>query len=111
MDSPAESPICHAERVIFADKPNLPRSLRLSSDKQDKQEQSFSKHTLFYEKPSVVRSYLKSNGCCSSPALLIQMSSSFTLRPAYTNKANDYITPEYFIKQSIFITYTKEYMK
>ena len=85
MDSPAESPICHAERVIFADKTNLPRSLRLSSDKQDKQEQSFSKHTLFYEKPSVVRSYLKSNACCSSPALLIQMSSSFTLRPAYTN--------------------------
>ena len=95
MDSPAESPICHAERVIFADKPNLPRSLRLSSDKQTKQEQSFSKHTLFYEKPSVFRSYLRSNACCSSPALLIQMSSSFTFRPAYTNKANDYIASEY----------------
>jgi len=53
MDSPAESPICHAERVIFADKPNLPRSLRLSSDKQTKQEQSFSKHTLFYENSNV----------------------------------------------------------
>ena len=104
MDSPVESPICHAERVIFADKPNLPRSLRLSSDKQTKQEQSFSKHTLFYEKPSVFRSYLRSNACCSSPALLIQMSSSFTLIPAYNNKANDYITPEYFIKQNIFIT-------
>lgn len=36
MDSPVESPIFHAERVIFADKTNLPRSLRLSSDKQDK---------------------------------------------------------------------------
>ena len=95
MDSPVESPICHAERVIFADKPNLPRTLRLSSDKQDKQEQSFSKYALFYERPSVFRSYLRANACCSSPALLIQMSSSFTLRPAYTNKANDYIASEY----------------
>ena len=35
MESPAESQICHAERVNLADKTNLPRSLRLSSDKQD----------------------------------------------------------------------------
>ena len=35
---------CHAERVNLADKTNLPRSLRLSSDKQDNWEQSFSKH-------------------------------------------------------------------
>ena len=35
MDSPVESPIFYVERVTFADKINLPRSLRLSSDKQD----------------------------------------------------------------------------
>lgn len=34
-----------AERVVCADTTNLPRSLRLSSDKQDKKEQSFSKYT------------------------------------------------------------------
>ena len=44
MESPVESPFCQAERVDSADTTNLPRSLRLSSDKQDKQEQSFSKH-------------------------------------------------------------------
>ena len=44
MESPVESPICQAEIVDSADTTNLPRSLRLSSEKQDKQEQSFSKH-------------------------------------------------------------------
>ena len=53
MDSPVESPICHAERVIFADKPNLPRSLRLSSDKQTKQELSFSRYKSFYDNSNV----------------------------------------------------------
>ena len=36
---------CQAERVVCVDTTNLPRSLRLSSDKQDKKEQSFSKYT------------------------------------------------------------------
>ena len=44
MESPVESPFCQVEGVDSADTTNLPRSLRLSSDKQDKQEQSFSKH-------------------------------------------------------------------
>ena len=54
MDSPVESPICHVERVIFADKTNLPRSLRLSSDKQTKQELSFSRYTSFYKNSNVL---------------------------------------------------------
>jgi len=53
MESPVESPICHTESVILADKSNLPRSLRLSNDKQTKQELSFSRYTSFYENSNV----------------------------------------------------------
>jgi len=71
-----ESPFCHAERVNFAGKTDLPRNEGFSSDKQNSQALSFPKYAFKIKATRCLRLTFSPVHVCNDQASSIRMSSS-----------------------------------